>query len=72
MQTLNIKAFTKDDAQVKAIKEFLKSLKIDFEVIDQKEYQEFLSEVLSSLNQVNKIQMGELPKQSARDFLNEI
>lgn len=72
MQTLNIKAFTKDDGQVKAIKEFLKSLKIDFEVIDQKEYQEFLSEVQSSLNQVNKIQMGELPKQSARDFLNEI
>lgn len=72
MQTLNIKAFTKDDAQVKAIKAFLKSLKIDFEVIDQQEYQEFLSEVQSSLNQANKIQKGELPKQSARDFLNEI
>ena len=62
--TLNI-----DDSKFKAFLEFIKTLdyvKVE-EVGDPS-----LEELQNSLKQVNLMQEGKLPKQSAKDFLNEL
>jgi hypothetical protein len=62
--TLNI-----DDSKFKAFLEFIKTLdyvKVE-EVGDPS-----LEELQNSLKQVKLMQEGKLPKQSAKDFLNEL
>ena len=47
METINIKAYTTDTSQVDAIKAFMKTLKIKFEVLKEEPYdQEFVDEIL--------------------------
>jgi hypothetical protein len=72
MQTINIKAFTEDDSQIEAIKAIMKALKIKFEITKQEDNSIFIAEMQSSLNQVQEIKAGKLPKQSANEFLNEL
>jgi hypothetical protein len=38
MEAINIKAYTEDTSQVKAIKAFMKALKIKFEVMEESPY----------------------------------
>lgn len=72
MQTINITAHTENASQIEAVNAFMKSLKIKFEVTYQEDFSEYVSELQSSLNQVQEIKKGKLPKQSAKDFLNEL
>jgi len=72
MQTINIIAHTEDDSQIEAVKAFMKALKIKFELTKQEDNSGFIKEVQSSLNQVQQIKKGALPKQSAKEFLNEL
>ncbi len=72
MQTINITAYTEDDSQIEAVKAILKALKIKFELTKQEDNSVFITEMQSSLNQVKQIKTGKLPKQSAKEFLNEL
>lgn len=72
MKAIRIKAFPKNKSQVKTIEEFLIKEGIEFELVDQAEFASFLTEVEGSLNQVRKIQKGEINKEKAKDFLNEL
>ena len=72
MQTINITAYTEDASQVEAVKAFMKALKIKFEVTKQKDNSVFISELQSSLNQVQQIKNGKLPKKTGKEFLNEL
>lgn len=72
MKAIRIKAFPKNKSQLKTIEDFLNKEGIDFELVDQSEFVSFLNELEGSLNQVRKIQKGEINKEKARDFLNEL
>jgi hypothetical protein len=72
MQTINITAHTQDPSQIEAVKAFMKALKIKFEVTKQEDNSVFISELQSSLNQVQQIKAGKLTKQTAKEFLNEL
>jgi hypothetical protein len=72
IQTINIKAYTEDASQIEAVKAFMKALKIKFELTKQEDNSVFITEMQSSLNQVQEIKAGKLPKQSAKEFLNEL
>jgi LPS O-antigen subunit length determinant protein (WzzB/FepE family) len=72
MQTINITAHTQDPSQIEAVKAFMKALKIKFEVTKQEDNSVFISELQSSLNQVQQIKAGKLSKQTAKEFLNEL
>jgi hypothetical protein len=72
MLTINITAHPQDASQVEAVKAFLKALKINFEVTKQEDDDVFIPEMQSSLNQVQQIKTGKLPKQSAKEFLDEL
>ena len=58
--------------QIDALKAFAKKIKIDFEVTAKEDTIYFCDELQSSLNQVQEIISGKLPKESAKDFLNEL
>lgn len=62
--TLNI-----DDSKFKAFLEFIKTL--DFVKVEDVE-ELALEELQSSLKQVKLMKEGKLPKQSAKEFLNEL
>ena len=73
MQTQNIFiAHPKTSEQIEALKAIVKAFKIDFEVTKQEDNTLFVKELQSSLNQVQAIKTGKLPKQSIKDFLNEL
>jgi phosphoribosylamine-glycine ligase len=72
MQTINIIAHTEDASQIEAVKAFMKALKIKFELTKQEDNSVFIAEMQNSLNQVQQIKKGKLPKQSAKEFLNEL
>lgn len=72
MKAIKIKAFPKNRSQLKTLEDFLTKEGIDFELVDQAEFVNFLTEVEESIGQVKKIQKGEIKKQKARDFLNEL
>ncbi len=58
--------------QIDALKAFAKKINIDFEVTAKEDTIYFCEELQSSLNQVQEIIIGKLPKESAKDFLNEL
>lgn len=62
--TLNIA-----ESKFKAFLEFIKTL--DYVEVEDTEEQA-IEELQSSLNQVRLMQKGKLPKQSAKDFLDEL
>lgn len=72
MQPINITAYTEDVSQIEAVKAFMKALKIKFEVTNQEDDSTIITEMQNSLNQVQQIKAGKLPKQSAKEFLNEL
>jgi len=57
------------DSKFKAFLEFIKTL--DYVKVEDAEGKA-LEELQSSLNQVKLMQEGKLPKQTAKDFLNEL
>jgi hypothetical protein len=72
MQTINIIAHTEDPSQIEAVKAFMKALKIKFELTKQEDNSILIAEMQNSLNLVQQIKTGKLPKQSAKEFLNEL
>lgn len=72
MEALRIKAYPKNKKQIKTIADFLSKEGIEFEMVEKGDFLEFLNELESSLDQVKKIQQGEMKKERARDFLNEL
>lgn len=72
MQTINIIAHTEDDSKIEALKAFMLALKIKFELTKQEDSTKFISEMQSSLNQVQQLKKGKLPKQTAKEFLDEL
>ena len=73
MQTQNIFiAHPKTAEQINALKAVVKAFKIDFEVTKEEDKSVFVEELQSSLNQVQDIKSGKLPKQTIKDFLNEL
>lgn len=50
----------------------MKALKIKFVTTKQEDNSIFIAEMQSGLNQVQEIKAGKLPKQSAKEFLNEL
>lgn len=72
MQTINITAYPEDASQIEAVKAFMKALKIRFELTKQDDNSIFISELQSSLNQVQQMKTGKLPKQSAKEFIDEL
>jgi len=65
-------AHPKTIEQINALKAFMKALKIDFKVTKKEDDTVPIKEIQSSLNQVQEMRTGKLPKQSAKDFLNEL
>lgn len=72
METIRIKAYPKNKTQIKSITDFLSKEGIEFKMVDKEEFLDFSEELESSLVQAKKIQKGELKKEKARDFLNEL
>ena len=73
MQTQNVFiAHPTTTDQVNALKAIVKAFKIKFEITKEEDNVVFVSELQSSLNQVKQMKEGKLPKQSAKDFLNEL
>jgi hypothetical protein len=72
METFNIIAHTEDASQIEAVKAFMKAHKIKFELTKQEDSSIFIEEIQNSLNQVQQIKTGKLPKQSVKEFLNEL
>lgn len=73
MQTQNIFiAHPKTVEQIQALKAIVKAFKIDFEITKQEDNTLFVKELQGSLSQVQSIKSGKLPKQSIKDFLNEL
>ncbi len=72
METIRIKAYPKNKKQIKSIADFLNKEGIEFEMVEKDDYLEFLNELESSLSQVKEIQQGNMKKERARDFLNEL
>ena len=73
METINITAYTKNTTEINAIKSFMKALKIKFELNKQeKDISQFISEIQSSLNQVQEIKLGKRPKQTVKEFLDDL
>ena len=73
MQTQNIFiVHPKTAEQINALKAVVKAFKIDFEVTKEEDKSVFVEELQSSLNQVQDIKSGKLPKQTIKDFLNEL
>jgi len=72
METIRIKAYPKNKTQIKSITDFLSKEGIEFKMVDKEEFLDFSEELESSLLQAKKIQKGELKKEKARDFLNEL
>jgi hypothetical protein len=72
MRVINITAFTDNNTQVNAIKSVMKALKIKFEVTKQEDTTVIISELQNSLSQVQQIKTGKLPKQTVKEFLNEL
>lgn len=73
MSTENIFiAHPKTIEQINALKAIVKAFKIDFEVTKKEDTVLFFNEIQSSLNQVKDFRTGKLPKQSAKDFLNDL
>jgi len=50
----------------------MKALKIKFELTKQEDNSIFISEMQSSLNQVHQMKTGNLPIQSAKEFIDEL
>jgi len=65
-------AHPKTIEQINALKAIVKAFKIDFEVTKKEDDTLPTKEIQSSLNQVQEMRTGKLPKQSAKDFLNEL
>ncbi|SHF97682.1 hypothetical protein SAMN05444372_101405 [Flavobacterium micromati] len=65
-------AHPKTIEQINALKAIVKAFKIDFEVTKKEDDNVPIQEIQSSLNQVQEMRTGKLPKQSAKDFLNEL
>jgi hypothetical protein len=72
METIRIKAYSKNKTQIKSNTDFLSQEEIGFKMVDKEEFLDFSDELESSLVQAKKIQQGELKKEKARDFLNEL
>jgi hypothetical protein len=59
--------------QINALKAIVKAFKIKFEVTTKKEDDSvFISEMQSSLNQVQEMKEGKIAKQSVKAFLDEL
>lgn len=65
-------AHPKTIEQINALKAIVKAFKIDFEVTKKEVDTVPIKEIQSSLDQVQEMRTGKLPKQSAKDFLNEL
>jgi len=50
----------------------MKALKIKFELTKQEDNSIFISEMQSSLNQVQQMKTGNLPIQSTKEFIDEL
>lgn len=73
MQTQNIFiSHPKTVERINALKIVVKALKIDFEVTKEEDKSFFVEELQSSLNQVQDIKSVKSPKQSIKDFFNEL
>jgi hypothetical protein len=73
MQTQNIFiAHPTTTEQINVLKAIVKTFKIKFEVTKQEADSVFIAQMQSSLNQVQQIKAGKLPKQTAKEFLNEL
>lgn len=58
--------------QINALKAIVIAFKIEFELTKKEDNTVFVKEMQSSLNQVQEMRTGRLPKQSIKDFLNEL
>jgi uncharacterized membrane protein (DUF106 family) len=68
METINIKAYTADTTQVKAIKAFMKALKIKFEVMEESPYDpEFVAMIKKGQKEIAQ---GKGIKMSVSEFKN--
>ncbi len=66
MQTINITAHPKNDAQIEAIKTALKGLKIKFEILEEQQYDpEFVKNILQA---EQEIQQGKGLKVISKEF----
>ena len=66
MQTINITAHPKNDAQIEAIKTALKGLKIKFEILEEQQYDpEFVKNILQA---EQEIQQGKGLKVTSEEF----
>ena len=66
MQTINITAHPKNDAQIEAIKTALKGLKIKFEILEEQQHDpEFVKNILQA---EQEIQQGKGLKVTSEEF----
>ena len=73
MQTQNIFiAHPTTTEQINVLKAIVKTFKIKFEVTKQEDTTVFVSEMQSSLNQVQQIKTGKLSKKTVKEFLTEL
>ena len=70
MQTINITAHPKNDAQIEAIKIALKSLKIKFEILEEQQYDsEFVKKIEQSKQECLEGKTTRVRKEDFETFL---
>lgn len=70
METINIKAYTDDSAQIDALKAFMKALKIKFELTNDKPYNaEFVAKINNSKKQAENGETTRVKKEDLKQFL---
>lgn len=65
-------AHPENQDQTDALKAVVKAFKIKFEITENRNKEIFLKEMQGSLQQVKKMKEGKLPKQSLKEFLDEL
>ena len=68
MNAINITAFTQDNSQIEAIKTFMKTLKIKFEIEEKPYNPEFVVKIRQSEKEINKEKQSPLRKKISNNF----
>ncbi|MBC7641445.1 MAG: hypothetical protein H7174_03765 [Flavobacterium sp.] len=72
MEAINIKAFTEDVSQVEAIKAFMKTLKIKFEVSEKQYNSDFVAKIKQSESDFEKGNFTSVSKENINNYIDNL
>ena len=69
MEAINITAFPQDNSQIEAIKAFMKSLKIKFEIAEKPYNSQFVNKIRKSEKEIQQGKTVAVKKEDFKQFL---